>query len=330
MKVWIPKPSIKKCWSSIYKPMNNNTFSHIPVLLDACIQGLCIKPNGWYLDGTAGGGGHAEEIAKRLLQGKLYCTDKDAEAVEAASGRLAPFPNAQVAQGDYKDAGHIFDLPAYSLDGALLDLGVSSYQLDNAQRGFSYNKDGALDMRMDNQGPTASDLVNTLEWQQLADILRQYGEEPYAAAIAKKIATKRQEQPITSTLQLTEIVVSALPASVRRKDKNPARRTFQALRIAVNNELDGLREGLENIFELLKPGGRFCVITFHSLEDRIVKQYFVSLQKGCTCPPDFPICVCGNEPLAASVTKKPITATEKETQENRRARSAKLRIIEKL
>lgn len=306
------------------------TFSHIPVLLDETIKGLDIQPEGSYLDGTVGGGGHALHIAKRLTVGQLYCLDKDIQAVLAASARLKAYPNVQVRQGDYKDAAEIYGLTAQSLDGALLDLGVSSHQLDTAERGFSYNKEGALDMRMGGTGPTAADFINTLEWQQLADMLRRYGEEPHAALIAKKIAAKRRETPITSTTQLAEIVTSALPAAVRRKDKNPARRTFQALRIAVNDELDTLSEGLQNIFELLKPGGRFCVITFHSLEDRIVKQYFVSLQQGCTCPPDFPVCVCGNRPRAVAVTKKPITASQAEDENNRRARSAKLRIIQKL
>lgn len=308
----------------------DGTFEHIPVLLQQTIEGLDIRPGGIYLDGTVGGAGHAQEIAKRLTTGKLFCLDKDADAVLAASERLKDYGTAVVAQGDYKDAAERFALTENSLDGALLDLGVSSYQLDTAERGFSYNKEGALDMRMSGEGPTAADLVNTLDGRQLADILRLYGEEPNAVLIAKKIVAARQESPLTSTLQLAETVTSALPPAVRRKSKNPARRTFQALRIAVNNELDTLSEGLESIFTLIKPGGRFCVITFHSLEDRIVKQFFANLQQGCTCPPDFPVCVCGNRPRAKAVTRKPIAASPQESENNRRARSAKLRIIQKL
>jgi 16S rRNA (cytosine1402-N4)-methyltransferase len=304
-------------------------FEHRPVLLAECIGNLNIKPNGSYFDGTVGGAGHAVEIAKRLTEGMLYATDKDEDAIQAAAKRLSPFDHVVLARGNYKDAGYLLGLANDSLDGALLDLGVSSYQLDHAERGFSYQKEGALDMRMDREGQSAADIVNEWAWQQLADTIRRYGEEPYAAAIAKKIVAERQKKPIQTTLELGEIITSALPPAVRRKSKNPARKTFQALRIAVNNELEALEEGLCNIFELLKPGGRFCVITFHSLEDRIVKQYFASLQTGCTCPPDFPICVCGNRPKARAITRKPIVATPQEQQSNRRARSAKLRVIEK-
>lgn len=311
--------------------MEHREFSHLPVLLQECTQGLDIRPDGSYLDGTVGGGGHAYEVAQRLgAGGRLYCIDRDLQAVAAAAQRLKTFRNVTVAEGNYRDAAELLGLAPETLDGALLDLGVSSFQLDTAERGFSYNKDGALDMRMGREGETAADLVNTLTWQQLADILREYGEEPNAGLIARKIDAARQQQPITTTAQLTEIITSALPAAVRRKDKNPARRAFQALRIAVNDELGALREGLDSIFQLLKPGGRFCVITFHSLEDRIAKQYFASLQQGCTCPPDFPVCVCGKEPRAKAVTKKPIVASQEEQQDNRRARSAKLRIIQKL
>ncbi|MEG1304276.1 MAG: 16S rRNA (cytosine(1402)-N(4))-methyltransferase RsmH, partial [Oscillospiraceae bacterium] len=231
-------------------------------------------------------------------------------------------------EGAFRDSDEI--LAGVSLDGALLDLGVSSHQLDTAERGFSYNADGALDMRMSKNGITAADLINSMSWQELADIIRKYGEEPNAALIARKIAKVRETAPIETTMQLTQAIVSALPAAVRRKDKNPARKTFQAIRIAVNDELDTLSDGLEKIFGLLKPGGRFAVITFHSLEDRIVKQYFASLQISCTCPPEYPICTCGGKAKATAITKKPITATETENEENRRARSAKLRVIEKI
>jgi S-adenosyl-methyltransferase MraW len=311
--------------------MCDSNFEHKPVLLLQCIEGLNIRPGGSYLDGTAGGAGHSLEIAKRLGSGgRLYCTDKDGAAIETATARLKGYPNASVASGDYKDAKAIFGLAENSMDGALLDLGVSSHQLDSAERGFSYNKEGLLDMRMSGAGQTAADMVNTLEWWQLADIIRQYGEEPNAVPIARKIVSEREKQAITSTLTLSDIIVSAVPASVRRKEKHPARRTFQALRIAVNDELGVLREGLENIFELLAPGGRFCVISFHSIEDRIVKQFFAGLQQGCTCPPDFPQCVCGNKPKAKAISKKPVTASQEECETNRRARSAKLRIVEKL
>ncbi len=310
--------------------MNELNFEHKPVLLYECLEGLRIKPDGIYLDGTAGGAGHSSEIAKRLIGGRLYSIDKDDDAIATATERLERFPYATVIKGDYKDAKTLLAGKTDRLDGALLDLGVSSFQLDSAERGFSYNKEGMLDMRMSKQGISAKDLVNTLSWQELADILREYGEEQNAALIAKKIVKARETTVIETTTQLTEIVTSALPAAVRRKEKHPARQTFQALRIAVNNELDVLREGLENIFEMLSPGGRFCVITFHSLEDRIVKKYFASLEEGCTCPKDLPICVCGNKPKAKAVTRKPITASEEECEGNRRARSAKLRIIEKL
>lgn len=305
-------------------------FKHVSVLLEECIEGLAIRPDGVYLDGTAGGAGHSREIAKRLTSGRLFSLDKDEDAIRTATERLKPYPCAEVIPGDFKNADALLADRTDHLDGALLDLGVSSYQLDCAERGFSYSKEGLLDMRMSRTGQTAADLVNTLPWQALADILHHYGEEPNAALIAKKIAAAREAGEITTTTQLSEIVASSLPAAVRRKEKHPARRTFQALRIAVNDELDTLRQGLETIFGLLAPGGRFCVITFHSLEDRIVKQYFASLQQGCTCPPDFPVCVCGNTPKAKAVTRKPIVADEAECEANRRSRSAKLRIIEKI
>ncbi len=307
-----------------------NNFSHLPVLLGECIEGLNIRPDGIYLDGTAGGGGHSYEIAKRLKGGRLYSIDKDPDAVAAASARLAEFPNAEVIRGDFSDARALLAGKADHIDGALLDLGVSSHQLDRAERGFSYNKDGALDMRMSQSGETAADLVNRLEADELRDIIRDYGEDPYAWAIANKIVSARAGAPIETTARLAEIVSSALPPSVRRKEKNPSRRTFQALRIAVNDELGALARGLEEIFSLLSVGGRMCVITFHSLEDRAVKRFFAEKAKGCTCPPDFPVCVCGKTPECMLITHKPITANEAECEQNRRSRSAKLRIIEKL
>jgi len=306
-------------------------FKHIPVLLSQCIEGLDIKPNGCYMDGTVGGAGHSSHIAAALSDsGMLYCFDKDPRAIAAATERLSGFSNVRIIRGDFRDAQSLLGGCTEMLDGALLDLGVSSHQLDSAERGFSYNKEGALDMRMSDSGTTAADIVNTASFEQLCRILRDYGEESYAPRIADKIIAAREAAPIETTLQLSDLVASALPASVRRKEKHPARKTFQALRIAVNDEMGALREGLESIFAMLKPGGRFCIITFHSIEDRIVKQYFASLQQGCTCPPEFPVCVCGGKPKAKAISKKPIVADAAECEENRRSRSAKLRVIEKL
>lgn len=306
-------------------------FEHIPVLLDECLENLDIKPDGVYLDGTVGGAGHSYHIAERLTDGgRLYCLDQDPEAIAAATQRLSVFSNVSVVESNFRNASSILPEISGKLDGALLDLGVSSHQLDTAERGFSYNKDGALDMRMSGEGITAADIVNTASFERLCEILRNYGEENFAPQIADKIIDARKNEWINSTLRLSEIVNSAFPPAVRRKNKNPSRKTFQALRIAVNDEMGALETGLEEIFGMLKPGGRFCVITFHSVEDRIVKQYFASLMKGCICPPEFPVCVCGRTPRAAAVTKKPIVADETETDENRRARSAKLRVIEKI
>ena len=305
-------------------------FSHLPVLLNECIEGLNIRPDGVYLDGTAGGAGHSCEIARQLTTGKLFAIDRDPDAIAAATERLAPYPCARVIEGNFSDAKSLLEGLCDGIDGALLDLGVSSHQLDCAERGFSYMHDGALDMRMSQSGRSAADIVNELGAVELMQILRDYGEEPYAKAIANRIVAARENEPITTTTQLAEIVASALPAAVRRKDKNPSRRTFQALRIAVNDELGSLSEGLEQIFSMLNPGGRFCIITFHSLEDRIVKHFFADKATGCTCPPDFPVCVCGRKPQCTLITHKPIVADENECESNRRSRSAKLRIIEKI
>ena len=304
-------------------------FSHCPVLLEECLAALNIRPEGIYLDGTAGGAGHSAAIAGRLTQGHLYALDRDPDAIAVAGQRLQGLP-ATVIQSNFCNAGAA--LAPYGvdgLDGALLDLGVSSHQLDAAERGFSYRADAPLDMRMEQSGPTTADLVAELDRQQLADVLREYGEEPYAWQIAGKIVAVRQEEPILTTGRLAEIVTSALPPAVRRKDKNPARRSFQALRIAVNGELDALQEGLENIFSLLKPGGRFAVITFHSLEDRMVKRMFRAWSTACTCPPQLPVCVCGGKAAAKLVGRQPVIAGPEELEENRRSRSAKLRTLEK-
>ena len=305
-------------------------FSHIPIMLNECLEGLAIRPDGLYLDGTAGGAGHSREIAKRLEGGRLYAMDQDPDAIEAATARLSGLP-ATVIQGNFRNAKALLTQRGVDhLDGALLDLGVSSHQLDDRERGFSYLGDAPLDMRMSQSGPTAADLVNSLDRDALARILREYGEEPYAWQVAGKIVTARAKAPIATTGQLAEIVAAAMPPAVRRKDKNPARRSFQSIRIAVNGELDALSEGLDGIFDLLAPGGRFCIITFHSLEDRLVKQRFRRWCTACTCPPEFPVCVCGGVAKAKQITHKPLQADSREQQENRRSRSAKLRIIEKL
>lgn len=305
-------------------------FSHQPVLLQECLDGLAIKPDGIYLDGTAGGAGHSGAIARRLTTGRLISLDQDPDAIEVATQRLAGLP-ATVVQSNFRNAPAVLrQLGIDGLDGALLDLGVSSHQLDDGERGFSYRMDAPLDMRMSQSGPTAADLVNTASREELARILREYGEEPYAWAIAGHIVRLRERQPILTTLQLADTIASALPPAVRRKDKNPSRRSFQALRIAVNGELDALSEGLDGIFEALNPGGRFAIITFHSLEDRLVKKRFRQWATACTCPPELPVCVCGGKAKGRLVNRKPIEAAPQELEENRRSRSAKLRVIEKL
>lgn len=309
--------------------MERVEFSHKPVMLEECLEGLAIRPDGLYLDGTAGGAGHSVAIAQKLTGGHLYALDQDPDAIKAATARLAGLP-ATVIQANFREARQV--LAPYGppvLDGALLDLGVSSHQLDVVERGFSYHGDAPLDMRMSQSGPTAADLVATLDRQALAYILREYGEETYAWQIAGKIVAAREQAPIETTGRLAEIITSAVPPAVRRKDKNPARRSFQALRIATNAELDALREGMEEIFGLLKPGGRLAVITFHSLEDRMVKQQFRQWATACTCPPQLPVCVCGGVAKARLVGKQPRVASQQEQDENRRSRSAKLRVLEK-
>ena len=305
-------------------------FHHIPVLLNECMDGLAIDPAGVYLDGTAGGAGHSREIAKRLTTGRLIALDQDPDAVATATERLKGLP-AQVVRANFRQAPRVLaELGIDKINGALLDLGVSSHQLDDAARGFSYHADAPLDMRMSQSGPTAADLVNTLDREELTRILRDYGEEPYAWQIAGKIVSARETQPILTTLQLADLVAAAVPPAERRKHKNPARRTFQAIRIAVNSELDVLNEGLDGIFDCLAPGGRLCVITFHSLEDRLVKNKFRRWAQKCTCPPEFPVCVCGGKAKAKLITRHPIEAEPDELEENRRSRSAKLRVLEKL
>lgn len=305
-------------------------FSHVPVLLNECLEGLAIDPAGTYLDGTAGGGGHSSEIARRLTTGRLISLDQDPDAVAAATERLKGLP-ATVVRTNFRFARRaLADLGVTAINGALLDLGVSSHQLDDGERGFSYRQDAPLDMRMSQSGPTAADLVNSESREELARILREYGEEPYAWAIAGRIVRQREQKPFATTLELADAIASALPPAVRRKDKNPSRRSFQAIRIAVNGEMDALSEGLDEIFDLLAPGGRFAIITFHSLEDRLVKNRFRQWATACTCPPEYPVCVCGGKAKAKLITRKPIEAAHDELENNRRSRSAKLRVIEKL
>lgn len=304
-------------------------FIHKSVLLDECIENLDIKPSGIYVDGTAGGAGHSKEIAKRLKDGHLYALDRDPDAVKTATERLAGLP-ATVIQTNYSDMQSALGLKGIeAVDGVLLDLGVSSWQLDNGDRGFSYHMDAPLDMRMSQSGTTAAELVNNLGVQELTDILRDYGEEKFAYRIACNIAKYREQKPIETTLQLAEIISNSVPAAVRR-DGHPARKSFQAIRIAVNQEFEAETTGIKAAFDMLKPGGRLCVITFHSLEDRLVKNLFAEFSKGCICPPEIPICVCGKTPRGKLVTRKPIIPSDVEIKENPRSRSAKLRVIEKL
>ena len=307
-------------------------YGHKPVLLQECLDALAIRPDGVYVDGTLGRAGHSLEIVRRLTEGgRLIGIDRDQTAIDAAQERLAPYlDRVTLVHSNFDRVGDILaDLHISGVDGMLFDLGVSSPQLDDAARGFSYRADAPLDMRMSQQGETAADLVNTESREELARILRDYGEEPYAWQIAGKIVEARETAPILTTLQLADIVASAMPPAERRKNKNPSRRTFQALRIAVNHELDALEEGLDTIFDHLAPGGRLCVITFHSLEDRLVKNKFRRWSTACTCPPEFPVCVCGGKAKAKLITRKPIEADTQELEENRRSRSAHLRVLEK-
>lgn len=305
-------------------------FKHKPVLYTETIEALNIRPAGTYIDGTAGGGGHSEGILQRLTTGSLLSIDRDPDAIKAVTERLKTYPQSQILRGNFSDITELAEQAGIKkADGILLDIGVSSYQLDSPERGFSYHNDAPLDMRMSREGFTAADIVGTYSQRQLSDIIFQYGEDKSANKIASAIVRERELNPIRTTLELAEIVKKAVPAAVRRSEGHPARKTFQALRIAVNGELDKLREGLVKSFELLAPGGRLLVITFHSLEDRIVKQQMKSWCEGCICPKDFPVCVCGRTPEGKLVFKKGRAPSEQELSGNPRARSARLRAFEK-
>ena len=312
---------------------NDIEFSHYSVLLNECLDGLDIKPDGIYVDGTAGGAGHSTQIAKRLDSGRLIAIDQDETAVVVATERLlATGKNTTVVRSNFCEIAKVLkELSIDGIDGLLLDLGVSSYQLDTAERGFSYNADAPLDMRMDNRKAlSAYDVVNTYSEQELKKILFEYGEERFAPQIAAAIVRAREKKAIESTRELSDLIKYAIPSSAREGGHHPAKRSFQAIRIEVNCELDVIEPAIRDAVALLNKGGRVAIITFHSLEDRIVKQTFASLASGCTCPKDFPICVCGNKPKVRVVNKKPILPSKKELDENPRSRSAKLRIAEKI
>ncbi|MBR0463253.1 MAG: 16S rRNA (cytosine(1402)-N(4))-methyltransferase RsmH [Clostridia bacterium] len=313
-------------------------FQHTPVLLQECLTGLQVRPDGVYLDGTLGGGGHAAAVLGRLTTGRLIGIDRDDEAIAAASARLRALqrdglPAFSALHGNFHDAKALLaEIGVDRVDGALLDLGVSSHQFDTGERGFSYQEDAPLDMRMDrSQRLTAAMIVNTWPQDEISRILTDYGEESWAAHIARVICDRRRSTPIETTGQLVSLIDAAIPKKIRLKDtSHPARKTFQALRIAVNDELAPLEKALRDLVDLLNPGGRLCVIAFHSLEDRIVKNTFRNMADPCTCPPSFPVCVCGKKPLIRLVTRKPITPSEDELKANNRARSATLRVAERL
>ena len=308
-------------------------FGHVPVLFDEVMEALAVKPDGTYVDGTTGGGGHSSGICGRLsAKGHLVAVDRDAEALSAAEKRLEPYGCRKTfVHANYSDIAAIEAAAGGKVQGILLDLGVSSYQLDNPERGFSYMNDAPLDMRMDaSDRLTAYEVVNGYSEEDLARIIKDYGEERWARRIAEFIVRERKSAPIGSTDRLTEIIKAAIPAKARRTGPHPAKRTFQAIRIEVNDELGHLREAVEKLPDLLESGGRIAIITFHSLEDRIVKTEFERRLDPCTCPKEFPVCVCGKKADVKRVTKKPVVPTETETSENPRARSAKLRVLEKL
>lgn len=307
-------------------------FKHKSVLLNETIDGLNIKPDGIYVDGTLGGGGHAYEVCRRLGEkGSIIGIDQDAAAIEAASARLKDFgEKVTIVWSNYCDMkSKLHELGIDKVDGIVLDLGVSSYQLDTAERGFSYREDAPLDMRMDTrQKMTARDIVNDYTEADLYRVIRDYGEDKFAKNIAKHIVQARAVKPVETTAELSEIIRASIPMKFQKKSGHPAKRTFQAIRIELNRELDVLRDSLDDMIDLLNPGGRLCIITFHSLEDRIVKSAFRKNENPCTCPPDFPVCVCGKKSKGSIITKKPILPSEEELEYNSRSKSAKLRIFE--
>ena len=308
-------------------------FHHVSVLLEECLEGLNIKPDGIYVDGTLGGAGHSSEIVKRLTTGHHIGIDRDPVALKAAGERLAPYADrVTLVHSNFCEIKQVLeDLNIDGVDGILLDLGVSSPQLDDGSRGFSYMADAPLDMRMNSEDSlTAYDVVNTWSYEELKRILFDYGEERYAPKIASAICSRRETKPIETTLELVDIIRGAMPAQALREKQHPAKRSFQAIRIAVNDELGSVEKVMRDAIPCLKPGGRLAIITFHSLEDRIVKNGMADAAKGCTCPPNFPVCVCGKKPAVKLITRKPIVSGEEELERNPRARSAKLRVCEKL
>ena len=308
-------------------------FHHVSVLLDECLEGLAIRPDGVYVDGTLGGAGHSLQIARRLTTGRLIGIDRDPVALAAAQKRLEEVRDrVTLVHANFREMDRVIrELEIPGVDGILLDLGVSSPQLDDSERGFSYMAEAPLDMRMNGQDILdAGQVVNTYSYEQLKRILYDYGEERYAPQIASAICRRREEKTIETTLELADIIRSAMPASALREKQHPAKRSFQAIRIAVNDELGAVEEVMNKAIDLLNPGGRLAVITFHSLEDRIVKSAMAEAAKGCICPPEFPVCVCGRKPRVKLITRKPITSAQEELDRNTRARSAKLRICEKI
>ena len=308
-------------------------FFHKSVLLQECIEALNLRPDGIYVDGTLGGAGHAAEVAKRLETGRLIGIDRDTTALQAARERLAPYADhVTLVHANFRQLKQVLQqLQISGVDGMLFDLGVSSPQLDDGARGFSYMADAPLDMRMNREDAlSAYDIVNTWPQEQLKKILWDYGEERYAPLIAAAIVRKREKQPIQTTLELVDVIKDAMPGQAKKEKQHPAKRTFQAIRIAVNDELGAVSDLMAQAIDLLNPGGRLAVITFHSLEDRIVKTALQTAAKGCICPPEFPVCVCGRTPQVRLVTRKPVEASTRELEENARARSAKLRVAEKL
>jgi len=308
-----------------------SSFSHVSVLLNETIDGLNVKPDGVYVDGTTGGGGHSSVVLSKLSQkGHLYCFDRDPDAINACKEKFKDNKNVTLINKKYSTIKQsLNELGVEKIDGLMLDLGVSSHQLDTKERGFSYHLDAPLDMRMSQSGVTAADIVNSYSAKELANIFFIYADEKFSFKIADEIVKRREQKPITSTCELADIISECYPNKFKRNG-HPARKVFQALRIAVNDEMGEVEKGIEDAFSMLNSGGRLSIITFHSIEDRLVKQKFLSFTKGCTCPPDFPVCVCGNKPKAKLINKKPIIATDEELECNTRSRSAKLRILEKL